>query len=253
MKDYHFTLDLIEQNSVELPGIVTGDTGNVFYILLLENGGAVDLTGCRIRVVITNKDGAHSQDSEVEDSDITVIEGVANEVETQGIQVLVHSGMISNGRNTGVVEVYQTSEESESEWDVKMTSQPWTFDANGSPSEVAASLPSIVELENQVKALIDTLNSYVELLDPENCVRYVEQDVEEAKQIIARANISAAAAIHAHGNITSDGKITGKSLKLVETDANGVIVAERSIIVTTVDPTTLTGLQDNDIILYDHT
>lgn len=252
IKNYSFVLDLSLLNSVKLPGIVSGDTGNVFDILLVSNTNPVtDLETSRVRLVTENKDGLHSQDSIVEGSDITIISGEVDGVETQGIEVVVHSGMISNGRNSGYVELYQTSEGSEIEWDVKLTSQEFTFNAVGSPSEVAASYPSLTGLEARLKTLIEQLEGYLATFDPSKYLRLDAQTLTEEQAQQVRDNISAAYSLHTHGNISNDGSIANAANKIVETDDDGNIVAERSIVVTKTDPSSLTGLQDNDIVLYE--
>lgn len=252
IKNYSFVLDLSLLNSVKLPGIVSGDTGNVFDILLVSNTNPVtDLETSRVRLVTENKDGLHSQDSIVEGSDITIISGEVDGVETQGIEVVVHSGMISNGRNNGYVEIFQTSEGSEIEWDVKLTSQEFTFNAVGSPSEVAASYPSLTGFEARLKTLIEQLEGYLATFDPSKYLRLDEQTLTEEQAQQVRDNISAAYSLHTHGNISNDGSIANAANKIVETDDDGYIVAERSIIVTKTDPSSLTGVQDNDIVLYE--
>ena len=252
VKNYSFVLDLALLNSIELPGVISGDTGNVFSILLVNDAKPVtDLDTSRVRLVTANKDGLHSQDSAVEGSDIEFISGEVDGAVTQGIEVVVHSGMISNGRNNGYVEIFQTSEGSEIEWDVKLTSQEFTFNAVGSPSEVAASYPSLTGLEARLKTLIEQLEGYLQTFDPSKYLRLDEQELTEEQAQTVRNNISAAYSLHTHGNISNDGSIANAANKIVETDDDGYLVAERSIIVTKTDPSSLTGVQDNDIVLYE--
>jgi hypothetical protein len=244
-KPYEFTLDLKSENSLSLPNIVSGDTGNVFIIHIKDDDVAVDLTDARVRLVITNKDGQGAQDTEVSPSGIDMSEAASGT-----LTIDVFSTMISNGVNTGCVEVYTTVDD---QWDTLSTTNDFNFTATNSPSEKATAYPSLVQAEARFKALLAELQYYIGLFNPDNCVHYTAQEATEDEQQIARANIAAALASHVHGSLQTDGTVSGgRTLALVETDASGNLVAARRIIVTSQDPTTLTGLSDNDIVLYDH-
>ena len=243
-KQYSFSLDFKEENSLSLPNVVAGDTGNVFTIKLLDGGQPITLNwdDVRIRFIINNRDGQGTQDTEYDTDGSIDLSQIADGEFT----VYVYSNMISNGLNTGCVELYTSLME---QWDTLVTTNDFTFVATNSPSEKANAFPSLIEAEKRYEALIEVLEHYVELFDPENCVHYTEQSPTSAEQAMARSNIDAAANTHSHGNITYDGHILGKNSYLVETDENGLIVAYRRLIVTDQDPYELTGLQEGDIIL----
>ena len=60
-----------------------------------------------------------------------------------------------------------------------------------------------------------------------SAVRYVSQTLTDAQKTQARTNISAAASSHAHGNITSDGKITSTAVS----SASGVLVYDSNNVI----------------------
>lgn len=234
-KTYAFTLDLVNSNSINLPGVVAGDVGNIFVISVTERGTAADLTGTRVRLLITGNSGTGSQDSAVTGSDITISGST--------VTIEVHAAMIENGLNRGCLEIY--SEDNE----YLATSSGFNFTATQSPSEKAKEFPSLIAAEQRFATLIQQLEQYVSAFNPSLYVRYDVQTPTAAQQATARSNLSAAAASHSHGNVTSDGKITGKANYLVETDANGAIVCVRRIVFSETSPSLLDNLQDGDIYL----
>ena len=222
-------------DDIDLPNVIAGDVGNIFKISVTEDGVAFSLADTRIRLLITGTSGTGSQDTAVEGSDITVSGNL--------VTVEVHADMIENGLNVGRLEIYASDGES------LVTTAPFNFTAICSASEKAKEYPSLVQAEQRFAALVQTLEQYVALLDPDGCVRYDEQSKTSTEKQQARANIAAAAFAHAHGNITSDGVISGKGNYFVETNANGAIVCVRRLIYSETDPSQLSDLQDGDIYI----
>lgn len=269
-KQYSFALDFKNASSLDLPNIVSGDTGNEFIITITNDGAPVDLTDARVRLVIVNKDGAGSQDTDVVGNDIDMTQAA------EGVlRVSIHADMISNGLNVGSIEVYTGADH-----ETLTTTQNFNFTAKLSPSEKAAMFPSLVAAEKEyqeiIAAVLEAAESIVcvsgthidetghliveldngETVDAgmigifEDNVRFTQQTNSDARKAVARGNIDAAAAGHGHGNITNDGKINGLPLSIVETDENGSIRVGRRIIVGTQDPSLVTGLNEGDIYLY---
>lgn len=61
-KDYTVTLDLLRTLPFRPFEVVEGDTGNVLHVTLLNNGGAMDLAGCKICVIFASSAGFAMQD-----------------------------------------------------------------------------------------------------------------------------------------------------------------------------------------------
>ena len=269
-KQYSFALDFKNASSLDLPNIVSGDTGNEFIITITNDGTPVDLTDARVRLVIVNKDGAGSQDTDVAGNDIDMTQAA------EGVlRVSVHADMISNGMNIGSIEVYTGADH-----ETLTTTQNFNFTAKLSPSEKAEMFPSLVAAEKEyqeiIAAVLEAAESIVcvsgthidetghlivdldngETVDAgmigifEDNVRFTQQTNSDARKAVARGNIDAAAAGHGHGNITNDGKINGLPLSIVETDENCNVRVGRRIIVGTQDPSLVTGLNEGDIYLY---
>ena len=269
-KQYSFALDFKNASSLDLPNVVSGDTGNEFIITITNDGTPVDLTDARVRLVIVNKDGAGSQDTDVAGNDIDMTQAA------EGVlRVSVHADMISNGMNIGSIEVYTGVGH-----ETLTTTQNFNFTAKLSPSEKAAMFPSLVAAEKEyqeiIAAVLEAAESIVcvsgthidetghliveldngETVDAgmigifEDNVRFTQQTNSDARKAVARGNIDAAAAGHGHGNITNDGKISGLPLSIVETDENCNVRVGRRIIVGTQDPSLVTGLNEGDIYLY---
>lgn len=213
-KIYEFNLDLKEENSLSLKGIVSGDMGNQFVITVTDNETPVDLTDARIRLVITNKDGQGAQDSWIDDPNFGYSGFDLTDVASGKVTIFVFNTMISNGLNTGVLEIYTDM------GDYLSTTQEFTFNATNSPSEKAYEYPSLIWAERYMQDMFIQVQQWMEMTDPDNIVHYTPSMRKSA---------------------------------LVETDANGVVVAVRRLIVTDQDPATLTGLQDGDIVLSSYT
>ena len=86
-------------------------------------------------------------------------------------------------------------------------------------------LPSTTEWNSLVTSVdsINPVSGNVSL----SAVRYVSQTLNDTQKTQARSNIGAAASSHAHGNITSDGKITSTAVS----SASGVLVYDSSNII----------------------
>lgn len=268
-KQYAFTLDFKNPSSVDLPNIVSGDTGNEFTITITNDGEPVDLTGARIRLIIVNKDGPGSQDTDVEGNGIDMTQA------SSGILVIdIHASMISNGLNVGSVEAYTGANH-----EVLNTTQNFNFTAKLSPSEKALLFPSLLLAEAQYQTIIAAVQEALEsivcvsgahidanghlIVELDNGttvdagmigiyndnVRFTPQTNSDARKAVARSNIDAAAAGHVHGNITSDGKIADHPSFLVETDENSAIFAKRRIVVDERHPSEVEGLLDGDLYI----
>lgn len=268
-KRYAFTLDLKAKSSLDLPNVVSGDTGNIFQITVTNSGEPVDLTGYRVRLVIVSSGGAGSQDTEVEGHDIDMTEAANGYLE-----ILVHANMIGNGLNVGCLELYQGAD-----YEKFTTTQNFNFTAKLSPSEKAPLFPSLVLAEKTYQNIIAAVQEALEsivcvtgshidenghlIIELDNGttldagmigiaadnVHYTEQENSDARKAVARANIDAAASDHVHGNITTGGKIVDHPLHIVETDANSNILAWRRIVVNDAHPSEVEGLLDNDIYI----
>lgn len=269
-KQYSFSLDFKNASSLDLPNIVSGDTGNEFVITVTNDGTPVDLTDARVRLVIVNRDGAGSQDTDVNGSDIDMTQA-ANGI----LKISVHADMISNGLNVGNIEVYTGTNH-----ETLATTQNFNFTAKLSPSEKAAMFPSLLAAEAEYREIIASVleaaasivcvssvhidatgHLIVELDNGESVdagivgiyddnVRFTAQTNTAARKAVARANIDAAASDHVHGNVTNDGKIGSRSFSILETDENCCIKAGRRIVIGTQDPSLVTGLADGDIYFY---
>ena len=268
-KQYSFNLDFKNASSLDLPNIVSGDTGNKFIITVTNEGTPVNLTGARVRLVIVNKDGAGSQDTEVTGSGIDMTQA-ANGI----LMIDVHAAMISNGLNVGSIEVYSGTNH-----ETLNTTQNFNFTAKLSPSEKAPMFPSLLRAEAEYREIIAAVQKAVEsivcvsdthidadghliveldngeTLDAgmigiyEDGVRFTPQTNSDARKAVARSNIGAASDTHVHGNITNDGKIANHPLHLVETDENSNIFAKRRIIVDERHPSEVEGLLDGDLYI----
>jgi hypothetical protein len=268
-KQYAFTLDFKNASSIDLPNIVSGDTGNEFIITVTNGGNPVDLTGARVRLIIVNKDGPGSQDSDVEGSDIDMTRAADGVV-----AIDVHSPMISNGLNVGCIEAYTGANH-----EIQNTTQNFNFTAKLSPSERASLFPSLLIAEARYQAIIAAVQEALEsivcvsgahidasghlIIELDNGtevdvgmigiyadnVRFTPQTNSAARKAAARSNIGAASDAHVHGSITNDGKIADHPLHLVETDENSNIFAKRRIVVDERHPSEVEGLLDGDLYI----
>lgn len=86
-------------------------------------------------------------------------------------------------------------------------------------------LPTLTEWNGLVTS-VDSINPVSGNISL-SAVRYVSQTLTDTQKTQARTNISAAASSHAHGNITSDGKITSTAVS----SASGVLVYDSNNII----------------------
>ncbi|MEN6593706.1 MAG: BppU family phage baseplate upper protein [Clostridiaceae bacterium] len=61
-KDYSIVLDMMRTLPFRPFEVVEGDTGNVLHVTLLNNGDAMDLTGCKLCVIFASSSGFAMQD-----------------------------------------------------------------------------------------------------------------------------------------------------------------------------------------------
>ncbi len=74
VKEYALTLDIKQPVQYENIELVEGDTRNRFVISLMDGDKTVDLTGCRVILVFSHKDGTVYQDSYARSSGIMINE-----------------------------------------------------------------------------------------------------------------------------------------------------------------------------------
>ncbi len=61
-KDYSITLDMMRTLPFRPFEVVEGDTGNILHVTLLNNGDAMDLSGCGIQIAFASSSGFAMQD-----------------------------------------------------------------------------------------------------------------------------------------------------------------------------------------------
>jgi len=61
-KDYSITLDMMRTLPFRPFEVVEGDTGNILHVTLLNNGDAMDLSGCNIQIAFASSSGFAMQD-----------------------------------------------------------------------------------------------------------------------------------------------------------------------------------------------
>lgn len=268
-KQYTFNLDFKNPSSIDLPNVVSGDTGNEFIITVKNSGQPVNLTGARVRLVIVNKDGTGSQDTDVTGNDIDMTQAASGILTVQ-----VHAAMISNGLNVGCIETYTGTNH-----ETLNTTQNFNFTAKLSPSEKASAFPSLLRAEAEYQAIIAAVKEAVAgiacvsgshidesghlIVELDNGaeldagmigiyadnVRFTSQTNSDERKAVARLNIGAASDTHVHGHITNDGKIADHPLYVVETDENSNIFAKRRIVVDERHPSEVEGLLDGDLYI----
>lgn len=142
-KTYELTLDLKRKSAIELTGLVAGDNGNILRISLTNGGAAldnVDINACRAVLYIRSANGWRSQDSETDDGDITIEDGIIN--------VELHAASYAEGENLAQLEIYSNDID---EWDTLVTTQYFSFAAAAGASES-------IETSDAYPALIDAIN-----------------------------------------------------------------------------------------------
>lgn len=263
MKEYHFKLDIKNNNSVELAGLVNGDTANVFFIQITDGDIPYPLTNgyvnYRIRLLISNKNGIGSQDTNVDDTAFQPIDTANGE-----FAVEIYRGMIADGINHGRVEIYEE--------DKLITTQPFNFEARSTYIvEKSPEFPSLIQIEKEMLEALNQMSgiasAYVGadghlhiVLDNGNdvdlgeveyqtdAVHYSAETKDDTEKAQARTNIGAASSTHTHGNLSNDGKV-GSPSSLVETNASGNLIANRKLVVGTASPSEVSGLAEGDIYI----
>lgn len=261
MKEYNIKLDLKLNNSVELAGLVNGDTGNRFYIQIMQDGIPYKLSddsnvNYRLRLLISNKQGISSEDTA--SSNAFTFLDASNGM----IAVEIYKGMVADGYNHGRIEIY--------EGDKLVTTQPFNFEARSTYIvEKSPEFPSLIQIEQEMLEALSQMSSidsaYVGadghlhiVLDNGNdvdlgeveyqtdAVHYSPDTKSDTEKAQARTNIGASASDHVHGNLSNDGKV-GSPSSLVETNSSGNLVANRKLVVGTASPSEVSGLADGDI------
>lgn len=264
MKEYNIKLDLKLNNSVELAGLVNGDTGNLFIFQITQDGIPYKLSddnnvNYRLRLLISNKQGISSEDTASSEA-FTFLDSLNGK-----IAVEVYKGMIADGYNHGRIEIYEDD-------NTLITTQPFNFEARSTYIvEKSPEFPSLIQIEQEMLDALSQMSSiasaYVSdnghlhiVLDNGNDVDLGEveyqtdsvhysEDVKTAEQKAqARTNIGASASDHVHGNLSNDGKV-GSPSSLVETNSSGNLVANRKLVVGTASPSEVTGLAEGDIYI----
>lgn len=148
----NFTINLETRRTVgtATPIVVEGDTGNVFKIILTDEGTPIDLTDCRVVAIFANNAGTFAQDSELENGGITIGGDDDNE-----ITLNLFSGSYSKGTNTCQIQIY-----SGVDFSTLITTADFTFEArapllNDNTITSDNNFPVLVELLDRVEALAD--------------------------------------------------------------------------------------------------
>ena len=264
MKEYNIKLDLKLNNSVELAGLVNGDTGNLFIFQITQDGIPYKLSddnnvNYRLRLLISNKQGISSMDTATTDAPFYPVN-----ISNGQFNVLVNKGMIADGYNHGRIEIY--------EGDKLVTTQPFNFEARSTYIvEKSPEFPSLIQIEQEMVEALNQMSSIasayvsddghlhivlengndVDLGEVEyqtDSVHYSEDVKTDEQKAQARTNIGASASDHVHGNLSNDGKV-GSPSSLVETNSSGNLVATRKLVVGTASPSEVTGLADGDIYI----
>ncbi len=265
MKEYNIKLDLKLNNSVELAGLVNGDTGNLFCFQITQDGIPYKLSddnnvNYRVRLLISNKQGISSMDTANADAPFYAVN-----IDNGQFNVLVYKGMIADGYNHGRIEIYEDG-------DTLITTQPFNFEARSTYIvEKSPEFPSLIQIEQEMLEALSQMSSissaYVGadghlhiVLDNGNdvdlgeveyqtdAVHYTSDTKSDVEKAQARTNIGASASDHVHGNLSNDGKV-GSPSSLVETNSSGNLVANRKLVVGTASPSEVSGLAEGDIYI----
>ena len=96
-KDYSISLDMMRTLPFHPFEVVEGDTGNVLHVTLLNNGDAMNLSGCKICVIFASSAGFSMQDE---------TSGVAKTAEAGAFDVALLPAAYGAGNVSADVQVY---------------------------------------------------------------------------------------------------------------------------------------------------
>jgi len=96
-KDYSITLDMMRTLPFRPFEVVEGDTGNLLHVTLLNNGDAMDLTGCAIQIAFASSNGFAMQDE---------TSGIVKTTETGTFDVALLATAYGAGNVSADVQVY---------------------------------------------------------------------------------------------------------------------------------------------------
>ena len=99
-KDYSIVLDMMRTLPFRPFEVVEGDTGNVLHVTLLNNGDAMDLTGCKLCVVFASSSGFAMQDE---------TSGITKSGETGAFDILLLPTAYGAGNVSADVQIYSGS------------------------------------------------------------------------------------------------------------------------------------------------
>ena len=96
-KDYFITLDMMRTLPFRPFEVVEGDTGNILHVTLLNNGDAMDLSGCDIQIAFASSSGFAMQDE---------TSGIVKTAETGTFDVTLLPTAYGAGNVSADVQVY---------------------------------------------------------------------------------------------------------------------------------------------------
>lgn len=134
---YHYIeLDTKRSPRISLQNIVAGETGNVFWITVTNNGETIDMSTkenddfiYRVSLRIRSDLGVRRQDSDDPNGGITFVE--ENTGDHGKINILLSADSFTAGKNRCRLEIYSKRTEDD---DTLICSAEWTFDAAGNPT-----------------------------------------------------------------------------------------------------------------------
>ncbi|MBR0081550.1 MAG: hypothetical protein IJP98_02285 [Clostridia bacterium] len=149
-KVFNIQVDLKRESPIQVKGIVAGDSGNVFQITVTSDGqplNASDIAVSRVILNVQSNNGWASQDSDLEDSGITINQDGS-------ITVELFQETYAEDDNYAALEIYTTDTET---YDTLVTTQGFTFRAKqGSQEGVRSSdaYPALIDAVNRVNEAI---------------------------------------------------------------------------------------------------
>lgn len=122
LKEQTIHLDMLRPFSGAIRGIVAGDTGNRFHILIESDGSAVSLeSGHRVVLVVYSAGrGVVTQDSSVDGNGVTFTAG------TNQVDVELFASTFSSGANLCLLQLYSTGTSTD---DTLISAMPFSFEA----------------------------------------------------------------------------------------------------------------------------